>query len=521
MEYDNSVSAILGNTSNQAQSSFPQGTRADGFSSNKQAESPNSTLVNLMMTAAETIASQSVSSEMTYISATLKCTLAAGPSASTQDPCAINYITNRGQSFFRRPLTSAEISSLYSVYLVGFSNPDSGVSGATSGISTLIATFLQSPDFFYRTELGAASDTTSSPVQLTQYEIASAISYMATASTPDATLMAAAANGSLSTADATAAQYQRLVATPQGHKQMEEFVLEWLGADQIASQGMGSGPVTPQIASEMLTESQDYIEQAVFNGSGTVNELLTGQYTFVNTDLATYYGLPTAGTTANFSKVILSSASGRAGIMSQGAFLVTTSNTGVVPLLHRGKVIRNRLLCETLPSFASLGLPGFTPPPFQTPPVGTTDRHALQTQIVGNCYTCHQFFMPIGYALENFDAFGQYQTTQNGGTIDPSGAIFESTSIDPTSGLILNPKSFNEISFANYSDLTSKLAADPAVDSCFSYQVASYSQGRSGMALNECAVKAVQTLPSGSGAITVQQQFLNLLRSKYFAYRTR
>ncbi|PWU12695.1 MAG: hypothetical protein C5B49_15905 [Bdellovibrio sp.] len=522
-EYDNTVNAALGNSSNQAQKLFPAEDRANGFTSNAQAEIVESNLVNLLMTAAETIASQSVAGEMNYLATDLQCTLSASPSPTSQDPCAINYIAARGAAFFRRPLTTDEVSDLYQAYLTGFNNPFPNTNATVSGIENVIVTALQSPQFFYRTELGLNSDTSSDPVQLTPYEVASAISYLATGSPPDATLLAAASSGSLNTAQAVTSQYQRLIATPAGKEKVAEFVLEWLGADQVSQLGNANGPLTPALAAAMFTETKDFVQEVVFNGTGTIHELLTANYTFLNADLAAYYGLPASNLGANFSRVSLGSDTDRGGVLSQGAFLVSASNVEAgVPLLHRGRIIRQQLLCEALPSAASLGLPGFTPPPFTNPPAGTTTRQALTKDIVGTCYNCHQFFMPIGFGLENFDPFARYQTTQNGGTVDSSGELIEPASIDEDSGLILSSESFNQASFSGYLALASALAADRRTLSCFNFQVVSYASGRNNVGQDECSVRfASQSSRDGVSTATIQEQFQNYLQSQSFAWRSR
>jgi hypothetical protein len=468
-----------------------------------------------MMLVGESIAAQNINQELTYISSTLKCKLASAPTAASPDPCALEYIGDRGAALFRRPLTTEESNDLYATYLVGVSNPPSATTPTTSGIQLVLSTILEMPEFFYRTELGDPADTTSSPVQLTQYEIASAVSYLANGSPPDATLLAAAAAGSLGGPEAIAAQYQRLIATPSGHGQMEQFVLQWLAEDQLVA----SGPVTPALASDMANESKSFVEEAVFKESGTLKELLTGEYTFVNTELATFYGLPTTGTTTAVQKLSLDPSSKRLGLLSQGAFLVASSQSPV-PLLHRGKIIRNQLFCEALPSGASLGLPNFTPPPFVAPAPPTTTRQALSRNVQGKCLTCHQYFMPLGFGLENFDAAGRYRTTDNGGAIDPSGEIVESTSVDPATGAILAPASSTTKPFSDYAGLAKALADDARVQSCFSSQVLAFASGR-GVAMNECAIQDVQKPAAGATVATVQQQFLNYVTSPNFTKRVR
>jgi hypothetical protein len=128
--------------------------------------------------------------------------------------------------------------------------------------------------------------------------------------------------------------------------------------------------------------------------------------------------------------------------------------------------------------------------------------------------------MPMGFGLEHFDPFGRYQSMQNAGMVDPSGAIVESASVDPATGLILKPTSFTQTAFADYPDLTSKLSTDPRTARCFANNVVAYASGRS-VALDECAVRDTMTPPAGSSTATIQEQFVNYVQSKNFVWRTR
>jgi len=473
------------------------------------------------MNAAETIAANNVASEV----AALACSLSVSPKTSPADACATQYITNRGKQLFRRPLSTTEISGLYTVYLAGFQNPYASTPATNSGIELTLTAMLQSPGFLYRTELGDPNDTTSPLPSLTQYEIASGLSYLASASPPDATLMTAATNGTLTTPAALQAQFQRIIATPAGQAQMARFVAQWVGADMVVGLGNSSGPITPTIASEMYSETQAFVENVLFNSTGTLNELLTANYTFLNSDLAQYYGVNgSLGT--NFSKIVPSpSQRPTAGLLSQGSFLASSAATGGVPLLHRGHLIRSQFFCQTLPSFASLGLPGFTPP---TPPPlspGETTRQMMTTLIPpvsGNtCYTCHQYFMPMGFGLESYDLFGKFRLTENGGTIDPSGWITDPTSTDPATGTIQNP--ISPQSTTNFSDSTqlgASLAAEPAVQACFPQQALIFASGRNNVLNNECAIGGLQTQFQASGG-NILSVFSNFIQSTQFTLRGR
>src|SRR5262249_28217039 len=119
------------------------------------------------------------------------------------------------------------------------------------------------------------------------------------------------------------------------------------------------------------------------------------------------------------------------------------------------------------------------------------------------------------------DAFGRHQDTQNGGAVDPSGIIYESTKVDPATGLILAPASSTSTPFPDYSGLVSALATHPRFDSCFASQVVSFASGRSSVPLDDCMVGAVQAKPAGASAVTVRQEFANYVTSKSFVWRTR
>jgi hypothetical protein len=517
LEFDNSVAAVFGDTSNAAQATFPPEYRANGFSSNPDGVVVNGNLASQIMNVAETIAANQAAKQV----ASLGCALSSSPSASPQDPCAVQYITGRGKAAFRRPPTTDEIDGLYSVYLTGFQNPYEGTDAPTSGIQLVIAAMIQSPAFLYRSELGDPNDTTSPTPALTQYEIATQIAYLATAAPPDAPLVSLADAGQLGDPGVIQAQFKRLIATQAGHQQLERFVIEWLGADSVMGLATSSGPLTSSVASDMLTESREFVEHVLFGGTSTLNELLTADYTFVNKDLATYYGIAPADDTANFNMVNVDPAQ-RLGLLSQGSFLTTSASSGV-PLLHRGHIIRSQLLCQPLPSFASLGLAGFTPPQLPKPTPGQTTRDQL-TQLIqpgSPCYTCHQYFMPIGFGLESFDANGLYRTTDNGGPVDPSGQITAPSSVDPATGTILTPAcTSSPQGFSTFADLVKRLAADPAVSGCFDEQIMTFSSGRGDLGQDECDLRSAQASFAASGA-NVLTGFSDAVGSQGFIRRQR
>jgi hypothetical protein len=280
---------------------------------------------------------------------------------------------------------------------------------------------------------------------------------------------------------------------------VQQFVTEWLGADSVTNLGSASTTLTPAIATAMLTETQRFVDYAVYQGGGTLDELLTATYTFADARLANYYGLTPVDSTANFNR--LTDLKGqRQGLLTQGSFLTTTA-TVRQPILRRGLTIREKLLCQQLPSVADLGLPGFVPSPLGPPASGTTGRQALAAAVPQGtaCYSCHQYFMPIGYGLEHYDANGQYRTTDNGGAVDTSGFVAWSTQADASTGLILDPTHLTTSTFADTSGMLQQLAQDPRVGTCFSKKLFVFSSGRTDVGLNECAVNELQAQFAKSG----------------------
>src|SRR2546430_2446363 len=145
-----------------------------------------------------------------------------GPGRATAPP-------GGGGGAWRRPLTPAEITKYTNLYngVAQANTPDVAFKGVVQAL-------LLSPNFLFRTELGgggAAGSTTA----LTDYELASAISYMFLDSPPDATLMQLAASGKLHDPATLSAQAKRLLRSgPQATGIVGSFFRQWLQFDTLA-----------------------------------------------------------------------------------------------------------------------------------------------------------------------------------------------------------------------------------------------------------------------------------------------
>jgi len=165
----------------------------------------------------------------------------------------------------------------------------------------------------------------------------------------------------------------------------------------------------------------------------SVEELLTADYTFVNERLARHYGIPGIYG-PQFRRVKLGADQDmRRGLLGKGALLTVTSDAERTSPVRRGKWF--------LQTFFGVSPPN--PPPGvetklaqkegETP---KTMRERLKMHSTNpSCASCHKMFEPMGLAMENFDAVGQWRTTEVGNPIDSVGIVTDGTRIDGIKGL--------------------------------------------------------------------------------------
>jgi hypothetical protein len=155
-----------------------------------------------------------------------------------------------------------------------------------------------------------------------------------------------------------------------------------------------------------------------------VTELIESDYTFLNQSLAKFYGLANLGVTGtNMRRVDLPADSPRGGILTEGAFLVVTSNPDRTSPVKRGLFVLNNVLGSPPP-----------PPPPNIPALEVAEksfhdheptlRETLQEhRDRPECAACHSRLDPVGLAFENFNALGLWRDQERGQTIEPAGQL--------------------------------------------------------------------------------------------------
>src|SRR5262249_20705287 len=139
------------------------------------------------------------------------------------------FIQTFGKRAWRRPLAAAEVDALAGVFTAGRMGTD-----FATGIQLVIQALLQSPHFLYRVEFGVPTPLAgTNVVLLTDYELASRLSYFLWNSMPDDALFAAADAGTLHTKDQIAAQARRMIDDSRAHDAVANFDQQWLQLNKV------------------------------------------------------------------------------------------------------------------------------------------------------------------------------------------------------------------------------------------------------------------------------------------------
>jgi hypothetical protein len=429
--------------------------------------------------------------DATHAAAVLSCV-----PQSTTDACLTKAINAFGRRAFRRPLTSDETTRFVNLATtIGNQSGSSVLIGARNAVWAI----LQSPQFLYRVELGAASAADGGRVKYTSLEMASRLAATLWASVPDDTLLDAAVQDSLSTAAGALAQAQRMIADPRAHRSLAAFSDQLFDAFDLrqADKDPTLFPAyTPTLRAAMLTEVELRMDDLTFTRKADYLSLFTSTSTFANQELAKFYGVPLTTSDAAFHSVDLGSGTPRVGILGSAAILAGHAHAQLTSPTLRGKFVDNMLLCRTIPPPP----PGVPPLPAMAPP-GSTVRQILSThRAQPMCASCHSIMDPLGFGMENFDSSGAYRTTDNGQPIDASGALDDKT-------------------FSNLAELGTALQKNPVTGPCLVSNFYQNALGRAPVAVDNNAINQLAGQFSTAGN-RIDQLLVNLVASDGFRFVT-
>lgn len=394
------------------------GVEANGLLSAEQEGAINKTIWDSYVASAKAIAKKVMASTE------LKSNFMSCTPTGDGSECLRSTIVDFGARAYRRPLTDDEIADFEEHILQ--KREEVTESNTPDQVAELIlATFLQSPQFLQRAELGEDTDAEGNFV-LTSYEVASRLSYLLWGSMPDEELFVAAKNDALKTKEQVLAQATRMLEDDKARFISREFHDKYVQltdsqkADRWASTMKSANlfpAFVPQVASDMIIETQMLFDD-VFTADGTFQDLFLTKTGFVTSRTAPIYGL-----TGNFgdtpTKTTLDDS--RPGFLTRIGFLAAFSNQE-----RNNPIIRGAFITKDV-----LGIdPGAPDPnvgntPLPNDPSLDTLRKRVDAMTAGDaCANCHEKFInPPGFVLEAFDASGAIQSVDR--TVVPEGAALD------------------------------------------------------------------------------------------------
>jgi hypothetical protein len=301
---------------------------------------------------------------------------------------------------------------------------------------------------------------------LKPYVAANRLSFTLWASSPDDTLLDAAAKNNLD----IEAQARRLLADERAKENIDEFTAQWLRFDRVlgtAKDRRRYPKFNREAAVAMTEEARRFVRDLAW-GDRNFMDLLTDPHGYLSADLAAIYDLPVP--TREYERVRFSDKSERAGILGQALFLASTAKPDDTSPTARGLFVREQLLCQHVPP---------PPPGVDTNlPVLSEDKPLTNKERLGvhlsspTCAGCHTLIDPIGFGFEKFDAIG--------GRREAAKILFkdDKKSIDlplDTSGYLAGVKSAN---FNNPRELGEILARTEICQECIVKQLFRYTTGR-------------------------------------------
>lgn len=467
-EYDNTVRDLLGDTTHVALNTLPTDYGDGAFDNNAAALTIDPTLAQTYQQLAETLAESAMAAGSPGRALILVC-------STTDNACVTQIATSFAARAWRRPATTTEVTNLIALYTA------TRTAGYTfdQGIQMMIEGALTSPNFLFRPEI---DPTVNSPSQhpVSGYELATRLSYFLWSTMPDAALETAAAGGQLATRDGVLTQVKRMWADPKASAFVSRFPGMWLDTLNVTIAKTPDATIFPQFNATLQAAMQG--ETAAYMSSfmtGDVNffDFIDAKFTYVNQTLATFYGIPGQFGT-QMTRVDLTGNTERGGLLTQASFLTVAAAPERTSPVMRGQWVLARILATPAP-----------PPPQNVPPIsaatpadGMTFRQKMEEHAKNpGCSSCHSMMDPIGFGLENYDAIGDWRTTDNNLPVDASGTLNTGQS------------------FTGALALEAILKTDARVPSAVVQYVLSYALGRSissasdQWGADQCAVGALAT----------------------------
>jgi len=341
----------------------------------------------------------------------------AGPDQAREEECASTILSALMRRAYRRPVEKTEADKPLAYYRRGRANGD-----FDAGITMAVTAVLTSPEFLFRVESDPKHVAAGGAYRVSDLDLASRLSFFLWSSIPDDELLDVAAGGKLSQPGEIEKQARRMLVDRRAHNLATNFAGQWLRLRNIDAM-QPSGNLFRDFDANLrqaLRQETELFFDSVVREDRSVRDFIKADYTFLNERLARHYGLPNIYG-SRMRRVPLTPDSRRGGLLRHGSVLsVTSYATRTSPVLRGLLVLRN-----------ILGAPPPTPPP-NVPALNESTMAAnlpMRERLAAHrsnpaCASCHRTIDPVGFALENFNAVGQWRDLEvEDQPVDSSGAL--------------------------------------------------------------------------------------------------
>jgi mono/diheme cytochrome c family protein len=341
----------------------------------------------------------------------------ASADAEKESECAKTILSALMRRAYRRPISKAEVEGPMAFYREGRAGGD-----FDAGIGRALSAVLINPEFLFRVETEPKNAAAGGVYRITDLELASRLSFFLWSSIPDDELLDAAVRGRLSRPDELEKQTRRMLADPRSSNLATNFAGQWLRLRNLDA-FIPSTRLFPDFddnVRQAFRQETELFLDSVLREDRSVMDLIRADYTFLNERLAKHYGIPNVYG-SRFRRVTLAPESRRGGLLRHGSVLAVTSYATRTSPVIRGVYVLDNIFGA--------------PPPPPLPNVPALDESTVAANLPMRerlaahrnnavCASCHRTIDPVGFALENFDAVGQWRNYEGEGEpIDVSGAL--------------------------------------------------------------------------------------------------
>jgi hypothetical protein len=334
--------------------------------------------------------------------------------------CQQRILSNLARHAYRRPVTDHDVASL--IHFVDVAQQQGQT--AEQGVQLAIQAMLVSPNFLFRIERDPKPLDAKAVHPLTDYELASRLSYFLWSSMPDEALLDLAQAGRLHEDSVLDEQIKRMLADERSAAFAANFAGQWLetrNLDFVKPDPKKFPEWNPDLRDAMKEETRLFFDY-ILRENRPISEFLSANYTFLNERLANFYGI-TDVTGPDFRRVELTPDNGgaqRGGVLSQAGVLTVSSYANRTSVVIRGKYVLTNILGTPPP-----------PPPPDVPPLDESAvgvNASLRDQMERHradpiCASCHSKMDPLGFGLENYNAIGHWREKDGNFPVDSSGVL--------------------------------------------------------------------------------------------------